>query len=447
MLWLQIGMNGWVQLDETSEVPLYRQLYESLRASIVQGLFLKGDRLPATRELATELNLNRATVSAAYALLESEGLIRGHVGRGSFVLGAPPAEVKSEDSISFATSRPLEEMFPVEDVRATMREVASDPSLTTLLQLGSAQGYAPLRKYLGGEDVLITSGCQQALDLLQRVLAPAGATVLVDDPTYPGIKNVFEPAGVTLAPLPDAPAGAALAIVVPNFHNPTGHTMTLDERERLLRQARDRGFLIVEIDLYTRLRYGGGEAPSLAEMDSDGRVIQIGSFSKVAFPGLRTGWIKARRDIVRRLTEAKQRTDLHSDQLSQAVLLRFAESGRLDAHIARVVELGRRQLSAALASLEAEMPAGTRFTRPEGGMNLWVTLPAPLDAAALLTAAQQAGVSYLPGRYFEVAHHDAGSFRLSFGGLTPERIREGVALLGKVFRAQAPLPELATAIV
>lgn len=447
MLWFLIGMNGWVHLDEASEVPLYRQLYESLRDSFSKGMFLKGDRLPATRELAQELNLNRATVSAAYALLESEGLIRGHVGRGSFVIGAPPAGIKTEEVISFATSRPLEEMFPVEDIRATMREVASDPALTTLLQLGSAQGYAPLRKHLGGEDVLIASGCQQALDLLQRVLTPAGATVLVDDPTYPGIKNVFEPAGVTLSPIADAPRGAALAIVVPNFHNPTGHTMNLDERERLLRLAHDRGMWIVEIDLYTRLRYAGEELPSLAELDSTGRVIQIGSFSKVAFPGLRTGWIKAPREIVRRLTEAKQRTDLHSDQLSQAVLLRFAESGRLEAHIARVRDLGRRQLSAALESLKAEMPSGTRFTRPDGGMNLWVTLPAPLDASALLASARQAGVTYLPGRFFEVARHDAGSFRLSFGGLTPERIREGVTLLGKVFRTQAPLPELATAIV
>jgi 2-aminoadipate transaminase len=447
MLWFPIGMNGWIQLDQASDAPLYRQLYESLRAGILQGIFLKGDRLPATRELAQELNLNRATVSAAYALLESEGLIRGHVGRGSFVTGAPPAEIKAAETISFATSRPLEEMFPVEDFRATMREVASDPALTTLLQLGSAQGYAPLRQYLGGEDVLITSGCQQALDLLQRVLAPPGATVLVEDPTYPGIKNLFQAAGVTLAPLTAAPRGATLAIVVPNFQNPTGHTMTLDERERLLRLARDRGFSIVEIDLYTRLRYAGEDLPSLVEMDSSGRVIQIGSFSKVAFPGLRTGWIKAPREILRRLTEAKQRTDLHSDQLSQAVLLRFAESGRLAAHIARTVELGRRQLQAALDSLKAEMPAGTRFTKPEGGMNLWVTLPAPIDAAALLAPAREAGVTYLPGRFFEIAHHDAGNFRLSFGGLTPERIREGVALLGRVFRAQAPLPELATAIV
>jgi 2-aminoadipate transaminase len=440
-------MNGWVQLDQGSEVPLYRQLYESLRAGIVQGLFLRGDRLPATRELAQELNLNRATVSAAYSLLESEGLIRGHVGRGSFVIGAPPAEVKTEEVISFATSRPLEEMFPVEEIRATMREVAADASLTTLLQLGSAQGYLPLREYLGGEDVLITSGCQQALDLLQRVLTPSGSTVLVDDPTYPGIKNVFEPAGVRLAPLRAMPPGAAMAIVVPSFHNPTGYTMTLGERERLLRLAADRNFLLVEVDLYTRLRYAGEDLPSLADMDDSGRVIQIGSFSKVAFPGLRTGWIKAPREILRRLTDAKQRTDLHSDQLSQAVLLRFALTGRLEEHIARTVELGREQLSATLGSLKSEMPAGTQFTKPEGGMNVWVTLPTPLDASSLLTGAQQAGVTYLPGRFFEVAQHDAGSFRLSFGGLTPERIRQGVALLGRVFRDQAPLPELATAIV
>ncbi len=435
------------QLDDQSEVPLYRQLYESFRADIRQGVLARGDRLPATRELAIELGLNRTTVSSAYALLESEGLIRGHVGKGSFVAGAPMAEAQPETMISFATSRPLEEMFPIDEVQATIREVAADSSIATLLQLGQAQGYGPLRRYLGGDDILITSGCQQALDLLQRVLAPAGTTVLVDDPTYPGIKNVFESAGVRLEPLHGGTGPARLAIAVPNFHNPTGLTMSIDQRERLLRRAYDHDITIVEIDIYSQLRYAGEALPSLAEMDSKGRVIQIGSFSKIAFPGLRTGWVTAPRDVLRRLTEAKQRTDLHSDQLSQAVLLRFAESGRLEAHRQRVVEYGRRQLSAVLDAMDREMPTGTVFTRPQGGMNLWVELPEPLEAASLLAGAQQAGVDYLPGRFFEVARRHAGSFRLSFGGLTPERIRHGVSLLGRVFHEQAPLPELATAIV
>ncbi len=349
--------------------------------------------------------------------------------------------------ISFATSRPLAQLFPVEDFRTTVREVLDDSSIASLLQLGSPQGYGPLRSYLGGEDVLITSGCQQALDLLQRVLAPAGSTVLADDPCYPGLKNIFEPAGVRLAPLSSRAGNPVLAIVIPNFSNPTGLTMTLDERHELLRDASDRNITLVEVDLYSALRYRGEALPSLADLDRSSSVIQVGSFSKMAFPGLRIGWIKARRDILLQLTAAKQRTDLHSDQLSQAVLLRFAESGRLESHRERVIAYGTHQLDATLESLDKEMPAGTRFTRPEGGMNLWVHLPAPLDASAMLTEAKAMGVDYLPGRFFSIQQHDAGSFRLSFGGLTPERIRSGIESLGRVFRQQPSLSEPAMAIV
>lgn len=397
-----------------------------------------GDRLPPTRELAGTLGLNRTTVAAAYDLLEQEGLIKGHVGRGSFVAAG---------TISFATSRPLEELFPMEDFRAAARDVLADSRLAHLLQLGASQGYAPLREYLGGQDILITSGCQQALDLIQRVLAPSGTTVMVEDPTYPGLKNVFERGGARLLPLGDTPA--ALAVVTPNFQNPTGRTMTLAERESLLRTARQRNVLVVEIDIYSALRYRGEPLPSLAELDGSDNVVQVGSFSKVAFPGLRIGWIKARPDLLSRLAEAKQWTDLHSDQLSQAILLKFAESGKLEAHRKRVVENGRLQLDAVLSTLDREMPAGTTFTRPDGGMNLWVTLPAALDAGAILPEAQKAGVTYLPSRYFEIAQRDRSSFRLSFGGLTPERIGQGVALLGKVFAATVPAarPDLETAMV
>jgi 2-aminoadipate transaminase len=426
------------QLDDQAETPIYRQLYESIRSSIRDGSLAAGDRLPPTRELAGSLGLNRTTVSAAYELLEQEGLIKGHVGRGSFVAGG---------TISFATSRPLDELFPVDEFRSTAREVLADPNLTSILQLGSPHGYAPLREYLGGENVLVTSGCQQALDLIQRVLAPAGSSVLVEDPTYPGLKNIFERAGVRLLPLGEAQA--PLAVVTPNFQNPTGHTMSLRERQDLLQAARERDMTIVEIDIYSVLRYRGDALPSLAELDPAANVIQVGSFSKIAFPGLRIGWVKARREAIARLAEAKQMVDLHSDQLSQAILVKFAESGKLEAHRRRVVENGRLQLAAVLESLQREMPGGTRFTRPEGGMNLWVTLPQPMDAAALLPEAQRVGVNYLPSRFFEIARRQPGSFRLSFGSLTPERIAHGVALLGKVFRAEIPAtqPGLAMAMV
>jgi 2-aminoadipate transaminase len=434
-----------IQLDDQSDLSIYRQLYQQIRSSILDGRLSRGERLPPTRELAASLGLNRTTIAAAYELLEREGLIEGQVGRGSYVAGTLP------EAISFATSRPVDELFPIAEFRRTVADVTGRDGVESLLQLGSPQGLPALRQCLSAnpDEVLITSGCQQALDLLQRLLAPVGTPVLVEDPTYPGLKNVFERGGARLIPYPGFDAGARLAIVTPNFQNPTGRTMTISEREQLLRDARERRLTIIELDIYSQLRYRGEHLPSLRELDDSNQVIQIGSFSKVAFPGLRCGWILGPRAVITRLTEVKQWTDLHSDQLSQAVMLRFMESGRLNRHIAKVLEHGARQLDTVLAALEAEMPRGTEFTRPDGGMNLWVRLPPPLDAAALLEDALRAGVGYLPAHYFTVARPDRGAFRLSFGGLTPERIARGVALLGQVFRRQpaGDRPELVTAIV
>jgi 2-aminoadipate transaminase len=467
------------QLDSSSDIPLYRQLHSQLRAWIESGRLPRGERLPSTRDMAGLLGLNRTTVSAAYALLESDGLIEGHVGRGSFVTSEgraaasgldweslleppgrfPMAPVQTSDAgISFATSRPSEQLFPLEEVRATCREVLEGGQATAILQLGSPHGFPPLREYLLAEerhagvagpqdDVLITNGCQQGLDLLQRVLVRAGDTALVEDPIYPGVKNLLARAGAKVAGVTVGPQGIdtehleralsrekpRLLVVTPSFQNPTGATIPLASRRQILVQAAGAGTVVVENDIYGELRYEGDPVPALKRLDEAGDAVLLRSFSKVAFPGLRVGWITGPRALIARLAEAKQLADLHTDQLSQALLLRFAESGRLAAHRERIVEAGRERLRAVLAACEQFLPAGTRFTRPEGGMNLWVRLPEPLDASELLPRAERANVTYLPGRYFEVTHHEPGSLRLSFAGLAPEQIREGVAILGEIF--------------
>jgi 2-aminoadipate transaminase len=171
-------------------------------------------------------------------------------------------------------------------------------------------------------------------------------------------------------------------------------------------------------------------------LDDSGDTILLRSFSKIAFPGLRVGWVTGPRAFIARLAEAKQLADLHTDQLSQALLLRFAESGRLDAHRARILRAGAERLSAVLASCERFLPAGSRFTRPQGGMNLWIRLPEPLDASELLPRAERAGVTYVPGKYFQVTRHEPGSLRLSFAGLEPDQIRTGVSALGAIFSSE-----------
>jgi 2-aminoadipate transaminase len=220
-----------------------------------------------------------------------------------------------------------------------------------------------------------------------------------------------------------------------------------------LRAAREARCPLVENDIYGELRYTGRALPTLKQLDETGDVIQIKSFSKLAFPGLRTGWVIAPRAVARRLADAKQAADLHSDQLSQAVLLAFARGGRLEAQRVRMVESGRGRLAAMLAACGRWLPGDVHYTRPEGGMSLWVRLPEPLDATELLPRAAAAGVSYLPGRYFAVSRSQPGGLRLSFAGLEPAAIERGVALLGEVFKeeirraAGAGRPEPAPAIV
>lgn len=471
------------QLDPGATEPLYRQLFGQLREAIESGRLVPGERLPPTRSLAEQLGVNRATVIAAYDLLAAAGLISRHVGRGSYVLAAraprarsldwarllaagdreaPPAAASPGDGvISFATSRPSRELFPMEDFRETVAEVLAGEEAADLLQLGSPGGYPPLRRFLleqalsagvarASDDVIVTSGCQQALDLIQRVLVRPGDTVAIEDPVYPGIHHVLGRAGARLRGLPVDGEGIdperlerlmaeerpKLLVVTPNFQNPTGATMPLAARLSVIRAARAAGVVVVENDIYGQLRYAGTALPTLKQLDEAGDVVLLRSFSKVAFPGLRVGWVVAPRALVAQLAEAKQWADLHTDHLSQAILLRFAVSGRLEEHLRRVVQAGAERLAAAVEACRDHLPPGARFTRPQGGMNLWVELPEALDTAELLAACHRRKVSYLPGRYFAVSRPHTSSLRLSFAGLAPDKIREGIATLGETFRSE-----------
>lgn len=444
-------------LDSNSDTPIYRQLYGQIRTLIESGALVEGYRLPPTRELAGSLGLNRTTVSSAYDLLETQGLIKGHVGRGSFVSPQTPGS----GIISFSTSRPSELLFPMEAFRETCREVIGGDEAQTILQLGSPSGYGPLRRYLfenaqvegtarSSDGILITSGCQQGFDLLQRTLITSGETVIVEDPVIPGLKNAVLRAGARLIGVPVGPNGIDLiqlertlrqerpkmVVVTSNFQNPTGATLRLKDRETLIEMTRRAGATLVENDIYGDLRYEGSPLPTLKRLDESGDTILLRSFSKLAFPGLRVGWMIGPQALIDRLTETKQWSDLHTDQLSQAVLFRFAQSGRLEAHRNRMLDAGRDRLHATIAACEKHLPEGTEFTRPEGGMNLWVRLPEPLDAGELLQRAERERVTYLPGKFFGISKAETRCLRLSFAGLEPSRIEAGIAKLGALFKIE-----------
>lgn len=420
-------------------------------------------------------------------MLEESGLIRGHVGRGSFVAKRenvvktaatdweailPPVQSGKTPSIhnieiSFATSRPSGDGFPLAQFRRLSKQVIDAPDAAEILQLGSAHGYGPLRRYLLEEstqegvarptdDLIITNGCQQALDLLARLFAPNGETVVLEDPVYHGLVRVFSRAGANIVSVDLDGSGIdvdrleevlqqehpRVLVLTPSFQNPTGSTIPLDRRKRIVELAQRFGVILVENDIYGELRYQGAAFPTLKELDETGNTILLRSYSKVSFPGLRVGWVIAPRAVIARLADAKEISDLHSDQLSQAVLLRFAESGELAQHVERTRRSGRERLNAVLRACTSSLPSGTKFTRPDGGMSLWIELPAPLNAETLLNRVQERGVSFLPGRYFSAKRAHARGLRISFGGLAPEQIMRGMQILGEVARQELSISSL-----
>jgi 2-aminoadipate transaminase len=467
-----------LQLNPASDEPIYRQLADSIGQLIESDSLHVGERLPATRDLAGRLGLNRTTVSAAYAVLEESGLIEGHVGRGSFVVGRrvvspdaahkfdwesilPPLEPRMAGiggrivDVNFLNARPAREAFPLVAFRKLAKQVIDGPEAAEILQLGSPYGYAPLRRYLleeaqkagiarPGDDLIITNGCQQALDLIARLLTAHGETVVLEDPVYYGQLRVFARAGARIVTVPVGASGLdtdaleptldrehpRLLVVTPTFQNPMGTTIPLVQRQKIIALAQKYGVVLVENDVYSELRYRGSAMPALKQLDESGNTILLRSYSKVSFPGLRVGWAIAPRAVLARLAEAKQTSDLHSDQLSQAVLLRFAESGELARHLDQTRRAGAERLETVLKSCERYLPSGTAFTRPDGGMNLWIELPPPLLADDVLNRVQERGVSFLPGRYFSPNAGQARGLRISFGGLTPDQIVRGMQILG-----------------
>ena len=470
-------------MDPNADAPLYRQLYEQFAVKIRSGELTRGERMPATRELAGLLGLNRTTVSAAYEILGAEGLIAGHVGRGSFVTGSgaagdgcvdwnallergssgnsATAGGSDGDLVSFVVSRPSSALFPLDDFRASCEAVLARANLADILQLGSPSGYEPLRRRLmedarrqglagPGDDLIVTNGCQQALDLIGRVLLRPGDKVVVEDPVYTGLKNLLSGLGAQLVGIPVGAEGLDTAqleralgrerprfmVVTSNFQNPTGATLPAAARWALLEAARRAGVPVVENDAYGELRYRGEPVAAIKQLDQHGGTVLLRSFSKVSFPGLRVGWALGPKALIDRMRQAKEASDLHTGHLAQAALLEFAESGKLEAHRARVLRAGAERLDATLEACGRYLPAGTRWTRPEGGMNVWVRLPEPLDAGELLPRVRKEGVAYAPGRYFAVSRPAPGALRLSFAGLEVEEIRSGIAVLGRIASAQ-----------
>ncbi len=359
--------------------------------------------------------------------------------------------------ISFAGGLPSPATFPVEQMRAAFDRVLSNQGKVAL-QYGPTDGYAPLRAWVADslsingakilpDQVLMTSGSQQGLDLLGKVLIDEGSKVLVETPSYLGALQAFSVYGPEFVSvptddsglLPDAVdaigQGACLLYALPNFQNPTGRTLSLERRVQLVETCARLELPLIEDDPYGALSYGGEALPKMLTMNPGG-VIYLGSFSKVLTPGIRLGYVVAPLPLVRKLEQAKQAADLHTAQLTQMVVHEVIKDGFLGTHIPTIRKLYADQCQAMLAALTEFSPAGVTWTRPEGGMFIWVTLPKHIDSMQLLDEAVAQNVAFVPGASFYANAPELNTLRLSFVTVSPEKIREGVAKLGQLNAAK-----------
>ena len=358
--------------------------------------------------------------------------------------------------VSLAGGMPAADLFPVQAMREATERVLRDQGQAAL-QYAASEGYGPLREWVAGElgaaglacdagQVLITTGSQQGLDLVGKVMIDPRSTVAVESPTYLGALQAFAPYEPEFepiecddsGPLPQALTarrGARFVYLLPNFQNPSGRCVPAARRAALAAAAAAAGLPVVEDNPYGELWYDAPPPPPLAAhggLFAAAGAVYLGSFSKVLAPGLRLGYVVAPRALYPKLLQAKQAADLHTPGFNQRIVHEVVRSGFLGTHVPLIRARYKAQRDAMRAALERHLPAGCRYEVPGGGMFFWVELPCALDAVALLPRAVQAGVAYVPGAPFFTTPGHAHTLRLSFVTVPPEQIEAGVAALGLV---------------
>jgi 2-aminoadipate transaminase len=459
--------------------PLYRRIVLLLESGIARGAVPPGQRLPPERDLAAALQISRATVVSAYRELEARGLVRGYVGRGTFVSAKPDAasapfawrgkiaasalqanETTVRDLvraaadpklISVAAGVPALDCFPTEAFQRAMNRVLASKS-DAAWRHGPTEGLQPFRTALahrfGGEPehILVLAGAQQGLDLLTRCLIDPGDAVVIDRPGYLGAIQTFRHAGARLVGWDIARADPdeleelllryrpKLIYTNPTHQNPTGATLPIRTRHEMLELAARYRVPIVEDDTYRDLALTGAPPPpSLFALDeSHTVVIRINSFSKMLAPGLRLGWISAVRPIIDQLALIKQQVDPHTQNLSQMVICELVEQGVLDRHLATLKAEHRRRRDAMVQALRQQVPASQlRFSVPDGGMYLWCDLPAAIDARAVQERALRESVMVLTGDPFYVDQGGDHQLRICYTSQPASRAGPVAATLAR----------------
>lgn len=361
--------------------------------------------------------------------------------------------------ISFAGGLPAPELFPTEEL-AKVSEVVLRESGRQALQYGPTDGFTPLREKIAkrmdkfgfktaAENILITSGSQQGLDFSARVFLNEGDIVICESPSYLGAINAFKACMPEFVEIPTDEQGmimedleevlktrenVKMIYVIPDFQNPSGKTWSIERRKRLIELANEYDLPIIEDNPYGDLRFEGEIPPSLKAFDTEGRVIFLGTFSKTFCPGMRIGWVIADAPILQKYNFIKQGADLQSSTIAQREMDKFLEMYDLDAHIANLIKVYRNRRDVMMEAIKEHFPSNVKYTYPEGGLFTWVVLPEHISARDIAPKALENNVAFVPGGSFFPNGGNENTFRLNYSNMPEDKIKEGIARLGKVLK-------------
>ena len=360
--------------------------------------------------------------------------------------------------ISFAGGLPAPELFPVDAIKK-VNQIVLEESGEKALQYTTTEGYAPLRKWIANrmntrlgtsfdaDNILITHGSQQALDLSGKVFLDEGDVVLCESPTYLAAISAFKAYGCKFLEVPTDENGmiitelekilqktenVKLIYAIPDFQNPTGRTWNLERRQELAKVSAQYNVAVIEDNPYGELRFEGEPLPSIKSFDTEGNILCTGSFSKIFCPGYRIGWIAGDKEIIKKYVLVKQGADLQCNTIAQMEIAKYLELFNIDEHIAKIVETYRIRRDLAVSTMEKVFPKNITFTRPQGGLFAWVELPAEINARDVLTKSLEQNVAFVPGGSFFPNGGKENTFRINFSNMPEDRIVEGLERLAKV---------------
>ncbi|MBA4371435.1 MAG: aspartate aminotransferase [Thermodesulfovibrio sp.] len=362
-----------------------------------------------------------------------------------------------ESVISFAGGLPNRDLFPLEEIKAATAKLLEE-SGKDVLQYSSSEGYRELREWISAryrkkgmsidaDNILITAGSQQGLDLLGKTILNEGDSVVIEEPGYLGAIQAFSIYRSRFHPVPVHEDGidigllgrtlsehpAKLMYCVPNFQNPSGISYSTENRKQVAELLQGKNILLVEDDPYGELRFLGQDKPSFHTLIPHNTVL-LGSFSKIVIPSFRIGWIAARHEVMEKLIIAKQASDLHTNYFGQRVILQYLKDNNIDEHIEKIREAYGRQRDAMVSAIREYFPAAAQYTEPEGGMFLWITLPEGLSAMEVFKKAIELKVAFVPGDPFYVNRTNVNTLRLNYSSVDAGTIRTGIRRLGEVLK-------------